>query len=190
MSIFFDFIRNSLFRSKKDSFLSRISKNIFFWVFLLKKKHIRKRSIFSQKPWTNPFAKCHFSGLKSILFYPEYQKMFLSGLFLLKKDIEIKVYFVTKKPWSNPFQKYRFFDLLQNFPFEVEKAFFSILNIKKMCLFSLFLQNMTERSIFWQKPWTNRLSQMTFFFRFVKLDCVSLKGIHFYTDYKKRSVFT
>ena len=138
MSIFFDFIRNSLFRSKKDSFLSRISKNIFFWVFLLKKKHIRKRSIFLQKPWTNPFAKCHFSGLKSILFYPDYQKMFLSGLFLLKKEIEIKVYFVTKKPWSNPFQKYRFFDLLLNFTFEVKKAFFSILNIKKNVSFFAF----------------------------------------------------
>ena len=142
MSIFFDFIRNSLFRSKKHSFLSRLSKNVSFWSFFAQKRH-RNKSLFCDK-----------------------------------------------KPWSNPFQKYRFFDLLQNFTFEVEKAFFSILNIKKMCLFSLFLQNMRERSIFWQKPWTNRLSQMTFFFRFVKLDCVSLKGIHFYTDYKKRSVFT
>ena len=109
---FFDFARSSVLRSNKLYFLSRTSKNLSFWLFLLKKRHIRKRSIFSQKPWTNPFAKCHFSGLKSILFYPDYQKMFLSSLFLLKKDIEIKVYFVTKKPWSNPFQKYRFFDLL------------------------------------------------------------------------------
>ena len=118
---FFDFLRTSLFRSKKHSFLSRRSKNVSFWLFFAQKKHMRKRSIFLQKPWTNPFAKCqyfltllelHFSGLKSIVFYPEYQKMFLSGFFLLKKDIGEKFIFWQKKPWTNPFQNYRFFDLL------------------------------------------------------------------------------
>ena len=73
--------------------------------FLCSKEKIRKRSIFLQKPWTNPFAKCqyfltllelHFSGLKSIVFYPEYQKMFLSGFFLLKKKYEKKVDVLTK----------------------------------------------------------------------------------------------
>lgn len=39
------------------------------------------------------------------------------------------------------------------------------------------------------KLWTDRLSKMLFFFRFVKLDCISLKGIHFYTDYKKNDLF-
>ena len=39
------------------------------------------------------------------------------------------------------------------------------------------------------KLWTDRLSKMSFFFRFVKLDCVGLKGIHFYTDYKKTICF-
>ena len=34
---FLDFVRASLFRSKKHSFLSKISKNIPFWVSLLKK---------------------------------------------------------------------------------------------------------------------------------------------------------
>ena len=85
-----EFYRTFLFWSEKHSFLCRISKNGSFWLFLLKKRHIRKRSIFWQKPWTNPFAKCrffftllelHFSGLKSILYYPEYKKMFLSGSF-------------------------------------------------------------------------------------------------------------
>ena len=93
---FFDFAWSSVLRSNKLYFLSRTSKNLSFWLFLLKKRHIRKRSIFWQKPWTNPFAKCryfltlleiHFSGLKSILFYPEYQKMFLYGFFAKKKHI-------------------------------------------------------------------------------------------------------
>ena len=66
---------------------------MFFSEFFAQKKRMRKRSIFLQKPWSNPFAKCHFSGLKSILFYPEYQKMFLSVFFLLKKDIEKKFSF-------------------------------------------------------------------------------------------------
>ena len=136
MSIFFDFVKTSLLRSKKLSFLSRISKNVsfflfwffdkhhrltplqnvdslefyrtflflsekhsffmqnikkcFFLAFFAQKKHIRKRSIFWQKPCTNPFAKCrffftllqlYFPGLKSILYYPEYKKMFPSGFF-------------------------------------------------------------------------------------------------------------
>ena len=101
---FFDFFRTSLLRSKKHSFLSRISKNLSFWPFWLKKS-LKKRSIFWEKPWTNPFAKCpffstswelNFSGLKRTLYYPEYQKMFFYGFFLLKKNIWKKVDFLTK----------------------------------------------------------------------------------------------
>ena len=103
---FFYFLRTSLFRSKKHSFLSRISKTLSFWLFFCqKKKHIRKRSIFWEKPWTNPFGKCrfsssfwetHFWGPKSFVFYPEYQKMFLSGFFCLKKSHKKKVDIFTK----------------------------------------------------------------------------------------------
>ena len=90
MSIFSNLLEVQFCGLKSIFFLSRISKNVSFWLFLLKKKHMRKRSIFWQKTWTNPFAKCrffftllelNFSGLKSILFSPEYQKMFLSGVF-------------------------------------------------------------------------------------------------------------
>ena len=118
MSIFFDFVRTSLLRSKKHYYLSRISKNVSFWLFLLKKA-CKKRSISSQKPWTNPFAKCqyfltflelHFSGLKSIVFYPEYQKMFLFG-FLCSKEQMRKRSIFSEKPWTNPFAKCQFFRL-------------------------------------------------------------------------------
>ena len=87
---FIDFVRTSLLRSEKHSFLSRISKTVFLWLFFLKKKHLRKRSICLQKPWTDLFPKRrlfftllehHFSGLKSILYFPEYQKLSLSGFF-------------------------------------------------------------------------------------------------------------
>ena len=102
---FFDFFRTSLFRSKKHSLVSRISKTVSFWLFFAEKKHIRKRSIFWQKPWTNPFAKCRFFstlwqllfwGPKSFIFYPENQKMLLSGFFRLKKTYKKKVDFLTK----------------------------------------------------------------------------------------------
>ena len=59
---FFDFARTSLFRSKKHAFLFKISKNVTFWLSLLKRTH-RKRSIVWEKPWTNPFAKCRFFRL-------------------------------------------------------------------------------------------------------------------------------
>ena len=140
---FLDCFETSLLRSKKCSLLFRISKNVSFWVSLLKKKHIRKRSIFLQKPWTNPFAKCHFSGLKSILFYPEYQKMFLSGLFLLKKDIEKKVYFVTKKPFKNiDFLIFYRTSLLRS----IRHSFLSL--ILKKCVFFRFFCKTWEKGRF------------------------------------------
>ena len=80
-------------------------KKCFFLAFFAQKKHIRKRFIFWEKPWTNPFAKCrfpltllefHFASLKSILYYREYPKLFLSGFFCSKETYEKKVDFLTK----------------------------------------------------------------------------------------------
>ena len=130
---------------------------------------MRKRSIFLQKPWTNPFAKCHFSGLKSILFYPEYEKMFLSFFFLLKKDIEKKFIFWQKKPWPYPFQKYRFFFIFYRTSPLRSKRHFSLSRILKKCVFFRFFCKTWEKGrFFWQKLWTNRLSKMSFFFQVFK----------------------
>ena len=52
------------------------------------KTYMRKRAIFEKKPWTNPFAnfryfwtffKLYYFRLKTILFYPEYQKTIFCG---------------------------------------------------------------------------------------------------------------
>ena len=113
MSIFLEFFRSFLLWSKKHSFLSRISKNVSFWLFFAQKKHMRKMSIFWQKSW--------------------------------------------KKPWKKTMQNVDFFRLFENFTFEVQKALFSIYNIRK-CFFLAFLakkKHIRKRSIFWQKPWTN-----------------------------------
>ena len=111
----FDLFRTSLFRSKKLYILSIISKNLYFWLFWLKKS-MKKRSIFWQKPWTNLFAKCplfstlwelHFWGVKNFIFNPEYKKMFLTW-FLLEKKFIRKSSIFSQKPWTNPFAKCRF----------------------------------------------------------------------------------
>ena len=96
----FDFFRTLLFRSKKHSFLSRISKNVSSWLFWLKKKEWKKGRFFEKNHAKCPFFstswELNFSGLKRTLYYPEYQKMFFYGFFLLKKNIWKKVDFLTK----------------------------------------------------------------------------------------------
>ena len=90
------------------------------------------------------------SGLKSILFYSEYQKRFLSG-FLCSKDQIGKGRFFEKNHGLTPLQNVNFFDLCENFTFEVQKALFSIQNNKK-CFFQAFYgekkEHIRKRSIF------------------------------------------
>ena len=104
MSVFFDFVRTSLLRSKKNYFLSRISNNVSCWLLLHQKKHVTKRSIFWQKPWTNPFAKCrlfstlrelHFWVPKTLCSFQNIKKCFFIA-FCWKKIYKKKVDFLTK----------------------------------------------------------------------------------------------
>ena len=76
------------------------------------------------------------SGLKSILFYSEYQKLFLSG-FLCSKEHIGKGRFFEKNHGLTSLQNVNFFRLCENFTFEVQKALFSIQNNKK-CFFQAF----------------------------------------------------
>ena len=91
MSIFLEFFRSFLLWSKKDFFLSRISKNVSLWLFLLKETNISEKGRF--------FDKNH-------------------GV--------------------TPLENVDFFRLCENFTFEVQKALFSIQNIKE-CFFLAFL---------------------------------------------------
>ena len=129
--------------------------------FCSKKKTYEKRSIFWQKPWTNPLAKCrysltllelHFSGLKSILFYQEYKKMFLSCFFCSKKTLEKRSIFC-RKPGTNPFAKCRFFSTLWELYFSGPESFIFYPEYQKMFLSGFFLlkkKHIRKRSIFWQ----------------------------------------
>ena len=172
---FFSVFCNFSFVVKKAFFSIQNMKKCFFLPFSAQKKHMRKWSIFWQKPWTNPFAKCrffwtlqelHFSGLKSILFYPEYQKMFLFGFFCWKrKKVWERGRFLDKNHGLTPLQNIDFFPVCENFTFELLKAIFSIQNIKKCFILAFFAQkkHMRKRSIFWQKPWTNPFEKCRFF---------------------------
>ena len=115
---FFSTLWELHFWGPKNFFLyPEYQKMFLYGFFLLKKKHMRKRSIFWQKPWTNPFAKIgffstlwelHFWRPKNFMFFPEYQKMFLY-CFLLKKKFIRKRSIFWRKPWTNPFAKCQFF---------------------------------------------------------------------------------
>ena len=103
---------------KSILFFPEYQKMLLSGFFFGQKKNMRKSSIFSQKPWTNPFAKCRFfrvfknfffCGLKSILFYPEYQKMFLFVLLCSKNKIWKKGQFFDKNHGVTPFQNVNFF---------------------------------------------------------------------------------
>ena len=124
---FFRLYENFTFEVQKALFTIQNIKNRFLSGFFCSKKLFKKKVAFWQKPCTNPFAKCrffstllqlHLSGLKSIRYYPEYQKMFLSGSFALKQHIRKRSIF-WQKPWTNPFAKCRFFWLWKNFTFQV-----------------------------------------------------------------------
>ena len=95
-------------------------------------------SIFSK------FLELHFSGLKSILVYPEYQKMFLSGFFGQKKIWE-KGWYSDKNHGLTPLQNVDFFRLRENFTFEVQKTFIFYPEYYKNSFFWLFLLKKTYK---------------------------------------------
>ena len=109
---FLDLFETSLFWSKIFSFLSRILKKNLFCIGLPKKPAWLKAQFFDKNHGLTSlknlifctFLKLHFSGLKFILFYPEYLKTIFSGLVCLKIPHGKKFIFLTK-PWTNPFKK-------------------------------------------------------------------------------------
>ena len=130
-------------------------------------------SIFSK------ILELYFSGLKSILFYTEYQKMFLSGFFLVKKKKWEKGWFFDKNHGLTPWQNAHFFYFarvskwkMSIFSKILELHFLGLKSILfyteyQKCFFLAFFwskkKNMRKRLIFWQKPWTNHLAKCRFF---------------------------
>ena len=132
MSIFSTFLELQFWGLKSIRLYPEYQKIFLCAFFCLKRKHMKKRSILWQKPWTNPFAKwrffstlweLHFWGPKNFFLYPEYQKMFLYCFFLLKKNIWGKGRFFEKNHGLTPLQNVNFFYFVRTSRFGFEKHF-------------------------------------------------------------------
>ena len=129
---FFDFARVSLFRFKKHFFLSRISKNVSLWLFLLKRNIWEKGRFFDKNHGLTPLQNVDFFRLcenftfevqKTLFSIQNIKRMFLSCFFAQKKTYKKKVDF-WQKPWTNPFAKCRFFSVFWNCSFLSKKHSF------------------------------------------------------------------
>ena len=84
--------------------MQKINKCFFLAFFAQKKNILEKGRFFDKNHGLNPLQNADFFDFfrtslfrsKNILYYPEYQKMFLSGFFWPKKTYEKKVDFLTK----------------------------------------------------------------------------------------------
>ena len=128
MSIFFDFVRTSLFRSKKHCFLSRISKNVSFWLFFLKKNIWEKGRFLDKSHGLTPLQNVNFLDYVRTSPFRSKKHSFLSRI---SKNVSLRLFFAIKKkhirktsifwqkPWTNPFSKCRFCWPFQNFTLQV-----------------------------------------------------------------------
>ena len=133
---FFRVFRTFFLWSKKHSFLSRISKNLSFCLSLLKKQDQEKGQFFDKNHGLTPFQNVDFF------------EFFRTSLFTSKKHsfLSKKVSFLHIRRRSNfyknhgltPLQNVDFFRLCENFIFEVQKALFSIQNLKKRFFLAFF----------------------------------------------------
>ena len=145
---FLEVVRTYLLWSETHSFLSRITKNLSFSLFLLKKKkQMRKSSIFDKNHGLTPLQNVDFlEVVRTYLLWSETHS-FLSritknlsfSLFLLKKKKQMrKSSIFDKNHGLTPLQNVDFFRLCNNFIFEVQKALFSIQKIKKCSFLAFF----------------------------------------------------
>ena len=128
---FFDFARTSLFRSKKDSLLFRISKNVSFYLILLKKKTYEKKVDFFDKshgltPLQNvdffDFARTSlFRSKKDSLLFRISKNVSFYLILLKKKTYEKKVDFFDKSHGLTPLQNVDFFDFARTSLFRSKK---------------------------------------------------------------------
>ena len=101
MSIFFTLLEFHFSGLKSILYYLELKK-CFFLAFLAKKKHIRKKGRFFGKNHGLTLCKMsifltllefHFSGLKSILYYPELKKCFFLAFLAKRKHIRKKSIF-------------------------------------------------------------------------------------------------
>ena len=140
--------------------------------------------------------KLYFSGLKSILFSPEYQKAIVSDLIYLKyqktilSDLIIPInpnkkkldfWTITEDLFFRPFKTLVFWSKIYSF----------LSRIPRNDLFEHnFFKTLMRKSFnFGQKPWTNLLGKGRFFGAPLKCSLSGLKIIRFYPKYQKNHLF-
>ena len=199
MSIFFDFVRTSLLRSKELFFSIQNIKKCFFMAFLLKKKHIRKRSIFWQKPWTNPFGKCRFFRLcenfifqvqKTLCSFQTIKKCFFIA-FCPKKSYKKKVDFLTKSVDETLCKMSIFLKFFRSFLLWSKKHSLLSTISKNVSLWLLFAQkkNIWEKGPFFDKNHGLTHLQNVVFFDFVRTSLLGSKKLYFQSRISKNVSF-
>ena len=94
---FFDFFRTSLFRSKKHSLLSRISKNVSFWLFLAKKNIWEKGRFFDKKHGLNVLKNVDFFDFFRTLLFRCKKHSLLSRI---SKNVSFWLFFAEKRTYK------------------------------------------------------------------------------------------
>ena len=130
---------------------------MFFSAFFCSKKTYEKKVDFLRKTMDKPlckmsifstFLELHFSGLKSILFYPEYQKIFLSGFFgSKKKNIRKRALFLDKNHGLIPLQNVDFFDFFKTSLFRSKKRSFLSRTSKNVSFLLSLLKRTDEEKV-------------------------------------------
>ena len=164
---FFDFARTSLFRSKKNSFPSRRSKNASCWLSLLKRTDKEKVHFFGENHGLTPFQNVDFLNIfrtyllwskkhsflsrisKNVFFcffFRSKKNSFLSRrsknascwLSLLKRTDKEKVHFFGENHGLTPFQNVDFLNIFRTYLLWSKKHSF-LSRISKNVFFCFFL---------------------------------------------------
>ena len=200
MSIFFDFVRSLLFRSKKRCYLSRISKSVSLWLFCLKKKNILEKGRFFDKSHGLTllqnvdffdFARTSLFRSKKNSFLSRRSKNASCWLSLLKRTDKEKVHFFGKNHGLTPFQNVDFLNIFRTYLLWSKKHSF-LSRISKNVFFLLFFaqkKHMRKRSIFWQNPRTNLFAKFRRFFDFVRTSLLRCNNLFFLCRISKNVTF-
>ena len=152
MSIFSNFLELH-FSGQKSILYYPEYQNMFLSCFVCSKQTYKKKVEFLQKTMYDPLCKMsviltllerNFSGVKRILYFQEYKKLFLSGFFCSKKNMR-KRFFFRQKPWTNPFEKCPFFSTLWELHFWGPKKPYILSRALKNASFRIFLLKKTYK---------------------------------------------
>ena len=191
---FLNFFKTSLFWSKQHSYLSRISKNNVFWLNLPKKYEWENIRFFhknhgltlSQISFFLTFLKHRFSGVNSILFYPEHKKTTLFLLNLSKKWPWENIQIFEKKHGLTPLENFDFSDFLKISLFWSKKhSLPSRISKKNLFWLNLPKKYQWENIRFFHKNHGLTPLENVDFSDFLKISLFWSKNILFHQEYQK-----